>query len=273
MLRPVIALLTDFGTRDHYVAAMKGVALGICPDAALVDVTHDIPPQDVTAAALELAACYSFFPPATVFLVVIDPGVGSARRALAVEAGTFRFVAPDNGVLTAVLEHQAEATVVELRNAQYARPDISHTFEGRDRFAPAAAWLATGVAVSAFGPAVTDAIRIPLARPSREGNTIEGHVVRIDRFGNLITDIPGAMIESLAAAGPIRVEAAAVVLDRVVRTYADVQRGSVCALVGSTGVLEIAVSGGSAADRLGLGRHASVRVRRGGRDGAASGLL
>src|SRR5947207_13734338 len=128
MARPIIALLTDFGTRDHYVGAMKGVALGICPDATLVDITHDIPPHDVLTGALELAAAYKYFPSGAVFLVVVDPGVGSARRAIAAESGDFRFVAPDNGVLSAVFDEHPARRAVELSDRRYARPTISRTF-------------------------------------------------------------------------------------------------------------------------------------------------
>src|SRR5947208_1579280 len=149
MARPVIALLTDFGTRDHYAGTMKGVALGICPDATLVDISHEVPPHDVVAGALELAACYRYFPPATVFLVVVDPGVGSARRGIAADAGDYKFVAPDNGLLTSVLDEHPAKKVVELTERKYARPTVSRTFEGRDRFAPAAAWLAKGIDVAA----------------------------------------------------------------------------------------------------------------------------
>src|SRR5215212_7173422 len=155
MTRPVIALLTDFGTRDHYVGAMKGVALGICPDAALVDITHDVPPHDVRTAALELAASYKYFPQGTIFLVVVDPGVGSSRRGIAADTGDYRFVAPDNGVLTAVLQESPAKRVFELTERRYARPTVSKTFEGRDRFAPAAAWLAKGIQLSALGRTVT----------------------------------------------------------------------------------------------------------------------
>src|SRR5262249_50578353 len=124
MARPVIALLTDFGTRDHYAGTMKGVALGICPDATLVDITHDVPPHDVLAGALELAAAYKYFPSGTTFLVVVDPGVGSARRGIAAEAGDYRFVAPDNGVLTAVLDEHPPRKVVELSERKYARASV-----------------------------------------------------------------------------------------------------------------------------------------------------
>ncbi len=151
MARPVIALLTDFGTRDHYTGTMKAVVLGICPDVTLIDITHDIPPHDMMTAALELAASYKYFPVGTIFLVVVDPGVGSARRGIAADTGDYRFVAPDNGVLTAVLKETPAKRVVELTERRYARPTVSRTFEGRDRFAPAAGWLAKGVDLSALG--------------------------------------------------------------------------------------------------------------------------
>src|SRR5437667_10097025 len=141
MSRPVIALLTDFGSRDHYAGTMKGVALGICPDATLVDITHGVAPHDVLGGALELAASYKYFPAGTIFLVVVDPGVGSARRGIAADTGDYKFVAPDNGVLTVVFEDTAPRKAVELTERRYARPTVSRTFEGRDRFAPAAAWL------------------------------------------------------------------------------------------------------------------------------------
>src|ERR671931_582247 len=139
MARPVIALVTDFGTRDHYAGTMKGVALGICPDATLVDISHDVPPHDVLAGALELAAAYRYFPAGTIFLVVVDPGVGSTRRGIAAEAGDYRFVAPDNGVLTLVFREVAPKKVVELTERRYARPTVSRTFEGRERFAQGSA--------------------------------------------------------------------------------------------------------------------------------------
>src|SRR3979490_2665551 len=151
MARPVIALLTDFGARDHYAGTMKGVALGICPDATLVDISHDLPAHDVMGAALELAAAYRYFPTGTIFLVVVDPGVGSTRRGIAAETADYRFVAPDNGVLTGVFDELAPKRVVELTQRKYARPSVSRTFEGRDRFAPAAAWLAKGGGLGGAG--------------------------------------------------------------------------------------------------------------------------
>src|SRR5579864_171106 len=174
MARPVIALLTDFGTRDHYAGTMKGVALGICPDATLVDITHDIAAHDVLAGALELAASYRYFPSGTIFLVVVDPGVGSARRGIAADAGEFKFVAPDNGVLTAVLDEHAPRRVVELSERRYARATVSRTFEGRDRFAPAAAWLAKGVELTALGRPAGLIQRLEIPAPAIDTSRIAG---------------------------------------------------------------------------------------------------
>src|SRR6476469_8742109 len=178
MARPVIALLTDFGSRDHYAGTMKGVALGICPDATLIDITHDLSPHDVLAGALELAACYRYFPSNTIFLVVVDPGVGSARRGIAAEAGDYRFVAPDNGVLTAVLDEHPAKRIVELTERKYGRPTVSRTFEGRDRFAPAAAWLAKGIDLAALGRSAGAVHRLDIPQPEVAADRIEGQVLR-----------------------------------------------------------------------------------------------
>src|SRR6266566_8198296 len=177
MARPVIALLSDFGTRDHYAGAMKGVALGICPDATLVDISHDLPPHDVFGAALELAAAHRYFPSGTIFLVVVDPGVGSARRGIAAEAGEYKFVAPDNGVLTAVFNEMPPRRMVELTERRYARPTVSRTFEGRDRFAPAAAWLAKGVELTALGRPAGSLHRLEVPRPEVTDERIVGQVL------------------------------------------------------------------------------------------------
>jgi S-adenosylmethionine hydrolase len=263
MAKPVIALLTDFGTRDHYAGTMKAVALGICPDATLVDITHDVPAHDVVAGALELAACYRYFPAGTIFLTVVDPGVGSSRRGIAVEAGDYRFVAPDNGVLSVVLSEAAPRRTVELTERRYARPTVSRTFEGRDRFAPAAAWLAKGLELTALGrPAGSlQTLDLPRVRTTAEG--VEGEVVRIDRFGNLITNIDRATFEKTAASASLVVSIGDRLVSKVVSTYADVAPGEICALFGSSEHLEIAASGASAAATLdGAARGTPVHVRR-----------
>ncbi len=263
MARPIIALLSDFGTKDHYAGTMKAVVLGICPDATLVDISHDIPAHDVQLAALELAASYRFFPPGTVFLIVVDPGVGSARRGLAAEAGDYRFVAPDNGVLTAVFREVTPRRVVELTERRYARPTVSRTFEGRDRFAPGAAWLAKGIELSALGRPAGDIQHLDIPMADVSGDRLTGQVLRVDRFGNLVTNIDHRTFDKVAHSGAIQILAGPHAVGRLVATYAEVAPGEVCALFGSTDHLEVAVNAGSAAERLQLGRGAVVTVSRG----------
>jgi S-adenosyl-L-methionine hydrolase (adenosine-forming) len=237
------------------------VALGICPDVTLADITHDIAPQDILGGALELAAAYKYFPQGTVFLCVVDPGVGSERRGLAAEAAGYRFVAPDNGMLTMVFKESAPRQVVELTNRQYARPTISRTFEGRDRFAPAAAWLATGIELCALGPPLTTWEVLDVPEPRVTGGQLSGLVLRVDRFGNLITNIDRRRFDAFAAGESIEIEIAGCLISTVLDTYADAESGSACALFGSSDHLEIAIAGGSAADRLGFARGAPVVVR------------
>jgi S-adenosyl-L-methionine hydrolase (adenosine-forming) len=264
MARPVIALLTDFGVRDHYAATMKGVILGICPDVTLVDISHDVPPHDVLAGALELAASYQYFPPGTIFLVVVDPGVGSARRGIAADAGDYKFVAPDNGVLSLVVEGHPPRRVVELSERRYARPTVSRTFEGRDRFAPAAAWLAKGVDLGALGRNAGALYHLNVPTPTVEtgSGTVLGEVLRVDRFGNLITNIDRRIFDAIVIPGgrALEVHVGGHQVQKVVSTYADAGPGEICALFGSTDQLEIAANGASAAASLNLGRGAPVRI-------------
>jgi hypothetical protein len=258
---PTIAFVTDFGTRDHYAGAMKGAALTVCPEATLVDITHDIAPHDILGGAYALAAAFRYFPPGTVFVAVVDPGVGSARRGLAASAGPYRFVAPDNGLLTLVFHDVPPGAVVELTNTEYARPAISCTFEGRDRFAPAAAWLARGTPLEALGRAVQDWCVLDMPAVESGEGTLRGAVLLVDRFGNLVTNIDRRTFAAFSARGP-----AIVTLGdrraRAVETYADAGEGELCALFGSTDRLEIALNQGSAADRLGVSRGAAVVVTR-----------
>jgi S-adenosyl-L-methionine hydrolase (adenosine-forming) len=261
-MHPTIALLSDFGSRDHYAGTMKGVMLTICPDATLVDLTHDIAPHDVLDGALQLAAAYRYFPPGTIFLAVVDPGVGSARRGIAAEAGDYRFVAPDNGVLTAVFHDIPPKRVVELTERRYARPTVSRTFEGRDRFAPAAAWLAKGIQLNALGRPLPGYQQIELSQASADDETINGKVVRIDRFGNLVTNVERRLLDKFAHGKGIAITAAGRPIARLVATYAEIQPGEVCALFGSTDHLELAANSGSAAGQLELARGATIEIRR-----------
>lgn len=261
MGRPVVALLTDFGTRDHYAGTLKGVVLGICPDATLVDIGHDVPAHDVLTGALELAACYRYFPHGTIFLVVVDPGVGSSRRGIAADVGDYKFVAPDNGVLSAVFAETPPKKVIELTERKYALPTVSRTFEGRDRFAPAAAHLAKGVTLVSLGKSLANYHTLDLPRPLINGHELTGQVVRIDRFGNVITNIDRRTLEKFADGGPIAVEVGGREIPRIVATYAEAPAQELCALFGSTDHLEVAINGGDAAASLGLSRGAPALVR------------
>ena len=270
MAKPIIAFLTDFGTRDHYAGTMKGVALGICPDATLVDITHEIAPHDILGGALELAAAVRYFPAGTIFLAVVDPGVGSPRRGLAVDTGDYRFVAPDNGVLTLALRDLPPKRMVELSDRRYARPTVSRTFEGRDRFAPAAGWLAKGTDLAALGRPVKEFHRLTVPEPAwgntAMGNTaLTGAVLRVDRFGNLISNIDRKTFDTRASGTMAAITIGGHEVARLVTTYAEAAALELCALFGSTDHLEVAENGGSAAARLGLGLGAEVRVIVGAR--------
>lgn len=262
MARPTIALLTDFGHVDHYAGTLKGVLLSLCPDATLVDITHDIPPHDVLTAALELAACYRYFPAGTIFLVVVDPGVGSARRGLVGDTGDYRFVAPDNGVLSLVFHEARPRKVVDLTERRYARPTVSKTFEGRDRFAPAAGWLARGIELTAMGRPVSQWHVLDVPEPQVDGPRMVGQILRVDRFGNLVTNIDRKRFDLFRQDAPIQISIDGRAVDRLVATYAEAPDGALCALFGSTDHLEIALNGGSAAQVLSLGRGAALRIDR-----------
>ena len=264
MARPVIALLSDFGLRDHYVAAMKGVMLSVCPDATLVDLSHDVPPHDVRAGARVLASCYAYFPVGTVFVAVVDPGVGSTRRGLAADVGDYRLVGPDNGLLSTVFAERPPVRIVELSERKYARPTISRTFEGRDRFAPAAAWLAKGVALTLLGRVVTGCERLALTAHVESADGLTGVVEHVDRFGNLVTNLDRNHVERLARAGAIDVRLAGQQVPRIVATYSEAGPGELCALFGSTDHLDVAVNGGRAAEQLQAGVGSPVEVRRSG---------
>lgn len=245
----IITLLTDFGTADGYVGEMKGVLATLARGAQLVDVSHELPPQDVECGRLTLARYWRRFPEGTAHLVVVDPGVGSARQCLAVESAGRFLVGPDNGVLSpALLLPGARAVALPVP------PGASATFHGRDVFAPAAAALATGASLEALGAPAVDPIvrRTPEARRLADGR-VAGEVIAVDRFGNAITNLmthrPGAVVEVDGRALPVR------------RTYADVAAGEPVALVGSSGLIEVAVREGSAAGVLGLRRGAGVVLR------------
>jgi S-adenosyl-L-methionine hydrolase (adenosine-forming) len=251
MKRPVISLLTDFGASDHYVGVMKGVILGICPAAHLVDITHEIEPYAISEAAYTLAQAWRYFPDGTIHLVVVDPGVGSSRRPILVttsaEAGGHLFVAPDNGVLTLLLDTAPIRKVREITVSRYFHQPVSQTFHGRDIFAPVAAHLASGVPPGRFGKAIENAVRLNFATPmtaSRDKWT--GTVLKIDRFGNLITNFRSENWRRLARQ-PFVLRAGKQRISRLAASYVEVMSDEVFLIEGSAGFLEISVNKGSAA--------------------------
>jgi len=255
-----ITLTTDFGARDPYVAAMKGVILRVCPEAPVVDLMHYIAPQDIWEAALFLAGAAPWFPVGTVHLVVVDPGVGTDRLPIAVAAGGQVFVCPDNGVLTFVLRACDFERAHVINNAAFMLPAISATFHGRDVFAPAAARVAAGADLASVGPPLDRIAQLDAPEPrTGPGKTVLGEIVHIDRFGNAITNIPESLVCSLRAP---EVHAPGVTVPAISRTYGDASRDGALALIGSSGYLEIAVNRGSAAAAFGLRRGMPVRVRQ-----------
>lgn len=248
----IVTLLTDFGTADGYVAEVKGALLARVPDATVVDVTHEISPGDLVAAAYVLGRTWRAFPEGTVHLVVVDPGVGTARRALAADAAGHRFVAPDNGVLSHVFE-RCGASVVSLPMDAGASP----TFHGRDVFAPAAARLLAGEPLAALGRPVDDPVLLPAPKLERHGDLVVGEVVHVDRFGTLVTSVPGSAVVEGAT---VRIAGHDVSLRR---TFGDVAPGAPVAFVGSGGTVEVAVRDGRADEVLGVERGAAVRVEPG----------
>ncbi len=251
-----VAFLSDFGTADGFAAAMKGVVSELAPDARLVDATHDVPAGDVEAGAWALAQYWNLFPPGTVHLAVVDPGVGGARKAIAMAADERYVVAPDNGLITRVVLAASSWRCVELAEPAYQRPDPSPTFHGRDIFAPAAAHLARGIPLAELGPSLDRPQLLDIAPPVREDRAIQGRIAHVDRFGNLITDIPAGWVDERW-----RFELAGRDLGCLRRTYADVGKVEPVVVVGSMGTVEVATRDASAAKELGAARGDPVVAR------------
>jgi S-adenosylmethionine hydrolase len=239
---------------------MKGVILGICPEARLVDLSHEVSPHDVLEGQLVLEGATRFFPAGSVHLAVVDPGVGSARRPLLVSAGGHCFVGPDNGLFTFALgAGDWSAVLVEARDLRLR--EVSATFHGRDIFAPAAAHLARGVPLHRFGPPVTDPVRLALPAARVEGDVLAGEVIGVDRFGNLITSVTSGLLARFAGTRAIVVEIGGRSLGPPLEAYAEAGQGTPAAIIGSSGRLEIFVKEASAAAALGARRATAVRVR------------
>ena len=256
----LITLTTDFGQSDHFVGAMKGVILSIAPRARIVDITHAIAPYDLTEASFVIAQAWRYFPKRTVHVIVVDPTVGSARRPILVEAGGQYFIAPDNGVLSMVYETDVHKVRV-LSNPKLMNREVSHTFHGRDVFAPAAAHLASGVLPAQFGKRVTDYVRSFPIKPVRlADHTWRGRILKADHFGNLITNLHIDDFPDVKTR-PIELRVGGERIRRLALTFAEAPSGEVCAIVGSSGYLEMATNQASAADKLGCGAGAPVELQ------------
>ncbi|MDQ7041360.1 MAG: SAM-dependent chlorinase/fluorinase [Rhodothermus sp.] len=259
--QPLITLTTDFGTRDAYVAAMKGVLLGLAPQARLVDITHEIRPQDVMEAAFVLREAVPYFPPGTIHLVVVDPGVGTERRAVALRHHDHWFVGPDNGLFTLVLGTEQPDELVELNRPECWRtPTPSQTFHGRDIFAPVAGHLAAGRTLQEVGTPRARLTTLRWMEPSANNESILGWVVHVDRFGNCITNISRELFERYRAGRSFKCYVGSTPFTQVQPTYGAVAPGEALLLFGSSDLLEIAVNGGNAAELLGIHQGTPVHI-------------
>ena len=263
MRKPILTLTTDFGLSDHYVGTMKGVILSICPEARIVDISHDVKAFEIGEGAYAIAQAYRYFPKKTVHVVVVDPGVGTARRPILMEAGGQYFVAPDNGVLAAIYGRE-EHKIRLISNEAYFLKPVSQTFHGRDIFAPVAAHLASGVAPTKMGKIVKDYLRPVFEKPRRTGKgTWVGRILRIDRFGNVVTNFHASGFPDLQRRNfTLRVGLSAV--EAMARSYAECGPGELFAIVGSSGYVEISVGQASAAKRMGCESGAAVELVIGG---------
>jgi len=246
-LKAIITLTTDFGTKDHYVGAMKGVILGINPDVSVIDITHEVGKYNVTEAALKLSNFYSYFPQGTVHVVVVDPGVGGSRKPLVLESDGYYFIGPDNGVFSLLFRRDKEARAFEISNPDYMLENVSGTFHGREIFAPASAHISLGARPEDMGTAVSDPVELDYPEPELSGGEIRGRVIYADSFGNLVTNIP-----SLLIAPGSKVYVGRFTIYRISNTYADVREGELVALAGSSGLLEISVNQGSASEVINI---------------------
>ena len=253
---PVITLLSDFGTRDYFVGAVKGIMLGLNPDATMVDISHEIPPQDVFTGAFTLNQVYSCFPQGTVHFAVVDPGVGTGRKALAASAAGHYFVAPDNGILTYIMEANEDFIAYEITADHYFRKPVSATFHGRDVFAPIAAWLSRRIELHKLGPVLKSPMRLQIPALKKVGDTmIQGTVLAVDRFGNLITNLKPEDISM-----PFKILAGQREITALRKTYGEGMPGELIVVPGSAGYLEIAMKGGSASAALSMKAGAPIGV-------------
>jgi len=258
-----VTLLTDFGLRDHYAAAMKGVMLGINPALQFVDISHGIPPQDIQSGAFTLGHAYPWFPAATIHIAVVDPGVGTSRKAILVSAAAQVFIAPDNGLLSYVFQQEEGWTAYEITEDHYFHKPVSPTFHGRDIFAPVAAWVSRDVPLHQLGPVLKDPVRLKIPSLTRVRDAlIQAAVLAVDSFGNLITNLKPQDVPSYGTVDgrSCRILAAQREITSFRRTFAEGEPGEVFVVPGSSGYLEIVMKNGSAASTLNIGAGAPIGV-------------
>ena len=258
----IITLTTDFGLADPFAGIMKGVILAVNPKAHIVDITHGVPSHDILGGAMALQSSYSYFPKGTIHVAVVDPGVGSSRRPLLSISGDYAFVGPDNGLLARAIESEQDGRVFHLTDQdRFLRP-VSQTFHGRDIFAPVAAWLSRGMQPESFGTLIDDWIRLDWPTPRRVGNSLFATVLRVDRFGNLVTNISTEdLVCPTSTPQEIEVDIRGRTIRQLCRSYAEAASDEPFAIIGSAGLLEIAVREASAAALLGVGPREELELR------------
>ncbi len=265
MPSPIITLTTDFGLRDPYVAEMKAVVLGISPDSRIVDITHEIEKFNIRMGAYILAAASSYFPKGTIHVAVVDPGVGTRRRAVLVQAEDQYYVGPDNGVLALATERRGTRHIYGIENPEFMLPEISNTFHGRDIFAPAAAYLASGISPSEFGPEIHGIVTSRFAKIRRRENSLAGEVIHVDGFGNIVTNLRERDLEAMGAKETINIQLEDTALElKLCRAYSEVQLQKPLAIVGSHSFLEISINQGEAAKTFDVSVGDKVTVYRSG---------
>ncbi len=257
----IVTLTTDFGGNDHLVAAMKGVILKINPDVRVVDISHNVLPFDILDGALVIGQAYKYWPLRTIHVVVVDPGVGSARRPILVSGDQHYFVAPDNGVLSMVYEREEKVTVRHITAEHYFQNPVSQTFHGRDIFAPVAAWLAKNGQAPSFGEEVTDFVRFTMPKPKTANGATKGVVLKIDHFGNLITNLTAEDAPQILTGAAFKLSVANKEVSKLAQSYSQCAQGEPFAIIGSSGFLEISMSKGNAARTLGAQRGAEVTLQ------------
>ncbi|HEY3974787.1 MAG TPA: SAM-dependent chlorinase/fluorinase [Candidatus Sulfotelmatobacter sp.] len=269
--RPIITLTTDFGTNDHFVGAMKGVIVDIAPDVQIVDITHAVQAFDVLDGALAISQAYSYFPTGTIHMVVVDPGVGTARRPILASSDGHHFVAPDNGVLSMVYAREERIRVRHITSDHYFRVPVSNTFHARDIFAPVAGWLAKQVDSDKFGDEIEDYVRFAAPKPKATGeNRMRAVVLKVDRFGNLITNVKPEDVPTLfAAEAKFKIVVGSKEITDIRQTFAEGAPGQVFGIIGSMGYLEIVANRGAAAQLTGAGKGSEVSIFLG--EAAAAG--